>query len=441
MELAAAPPPDSLSVTAPQSRGPPSAVRPPGARDGDASPTVAPFDLLLQMLGSALPAGQTLPTGGSGLPGVDASACSGAPAAPAASAATAPATLPRAGAPAQPAPTDLADLLRLALARAAAAPTPTPAPADASTPTDAASCATTTAPAAALPPAQAQASSAAAPIDLAALLGGAESAQAPAAPVAVLDNASRTRAATDAPRRAAASVTSPADRAAELANELASADTSLQRAADTQGPVVAPVAQAVATKGTSLDDALPLAVTPTAGADASAAPALPLAHAPAPAHAPSAAPAQSATPQGFGDAVDTTSTRWHETLANRIQWLVDHDVGEAKIKLNPPELGALDVKISLADDKTFVQMTAHSASARDELSQGLPRLRELLSAGGLELGGATVSGGHDERGAFGSGVPQPVSRVAAFASGAAEASPDAPRPRLGSSAAVIDTFA
>ena len=439
MELATAPPPDLSSVAAPLSRGPPGAARPPGARDSDTSPAVAPFDLLLQLLGSALPAGQTLPTGGSGLPGVDASACSGAPAAPAASTATSPATLPSASASTQPAPTDLAELLRLALARAGAAPTP--APADASTPTDAASSATTTAPAAALPPAQAQASGAAAPIDLAALLGGAESAQAPAAPVAVLDNASRTRAATDAPRRAAASVTSPADRAAELANELASADTSLQRAPDSQAPVVAPVAQAVATKGTSLDDALPLAVTPTTGADASAAPALPLVHAPAPAHAPSAAAAQSATPQGFGDAVDTTSTRWHETLANRIQWLVDHDVGEAKIKLNPPELGALDVKISLADDKTFVQMTAHSASARDELSQGLPRLRELLSAGGLELGGATVSGGHDERGAFGSGVPQPISRVAAFASGAAEASPDAPRPRLGSSAAVIDTFA
>ncbi|HUL82755.1 MAG TPA: flagellar hook-length control protein FliK, partial [Gammaproteobacteria bacterium] len=145
--------------------------------------------------------------------------------------------------------------------------------------------------------------------------------------------------------------------------------------------------------------------------------------------------------QSFGDALDTSSTHWHETLANRVQWLVDHDIGEAKIKLNPPELGALDVKISMLDDKTFVQMTAHNASARDELAQGLPRLRELLSASGLELGGATVSGGHDERGAFGSSAPQTVARVAAFASTADEALADAPRARLRSSAAVIDTFA
>jgi flagellar hook-length control protein FliK len=187
---------------------------------------------------------------------------------------------------------------------------------------------------------------------------------------------------------------------------------------------------------------LPLVVTPT-GTDGATAPALPLVHAPAGTHATaaSAAPAQSALPQSAGDAIDTNAARWHEALATRIQYLVDHDVGEAKIKLNPPELGALDVKIALQDDKTYVQVVAHNASARDELAQGLPRLRELLSAGGLELGGATVSGGHDDRGAFGAASPQPITRLAAFASGADDVQPDAPRARLGLGAAVIDTFA
>ena len=167
-------------------------------------------------------------------------------------------------------------------------------------------------------------------------------------------------------------------------------------------------------------------------------------HASGGAHATAAsdAPAQAALPQSSGDAIDTNAARWHDALATRIQFLVDHDIGEAKIKLNPPELGALDVKIALQDDKTYVQMTAHSASARDELAQGLPRLRELLSAGGLELGGATVSGGHDDRGAFGSAAPQPIARVAAFASAADDLPPDVPRARLGGAgSAVIDTFA
>src|SRR5262249_27392641 len=200
------------------------------------------------------------------------------------------------------------------------------------------------------------------------------------------------------------------------------------------------------TKITSLDDSPSLAVAPTTGTDSTAASTAlpPLAHAPAlnaAATTASAAPAQSSLPQHPGDAVDTTAARWHDALASRIQWPANHDVGEAKIKLTPPELGALDVKISLLDDKTFVQMTAHSASARDELAQGLPRLRELLSAGGLELGGATVSGGHDDRGAFGSAAPQPITRVAAFASAADDVQADAPRTRLRPRAAVIGTFA
>jgi flagellar hook-length control protein FliK len=94
-----------------------------------------------------------------------------------------------------------------------------------------------------------------------------------------------------------------------------------------------------------------------------------------------------------GAPVDLRSPNWQEALANRVQWLVDTQVGEAHIKLNPPELGAVDVKISLVDDKTYVQLTTATAAARDELANGLARLRELFTGSGLELGGASVHNG------------------------------------------------
>ena len=96
-----------------------------------------------------------------------------------------------------------------------------------------------------------------------------------------------------------------------------------------------------------------------------------------------------------GAPVDLRTPNWQEAFANRVQWLVDTQVGEARIKLNPPELGAVDVKISLVDDKTYVQLTTATAAARDELSQSLPRLRELFTGSGLELGGASVHNGRD----------------------------------------------
>ncbi len=91
--------------------------------------------------------------------------------------------------------------------------------------------------------------------------------------------------------------------------------------------------------------------------------------------------------------IDTRAEHWHDALASRVQVLVDQHVGEAHIKLNPPELGSVDIKISLVDDKTFVQLTAGNSAARDELTQSLPRLRELLSSNGLSFGGASVHGG------------------------------------------------
>lgn len=109
---------------------------------------------------------------------------------------------------------------------------------------------------------------------------------------------------------------------------------------------------------------------------------------------PSATAATAAAASTFGDApVDTRAQQWQEAFAGRVQWLVDQGVGEARIRLNPPELGAVDVKISLVEDKTFVQLTAATAAARDELAQSLPRLRDLFVASGLELGGASVQGG------------------------------------------------
>jgi len=80
-------------------------------------------------------------------------------------------------------------------------------------------------------------------------------------------------------------------------------------------------------------------------------------------------------------------------LADRVHWMIDHSVGEARLKLNPPELGALNIRISMIDEKAYVHLAASQVSATDLLEAALPRLRELLNAGGLELAGATVS--HD----------------------------------------------
>ncbi len=115
-----------------------------------------------------------------------------------------------------------------------------------------------------------------------------------------------------------------------------------------------------------------------------------------------------ASPRGgeIPAAIHMAGPRWSEALAGRVHWMIDQRLGEARIRLNPPELGALDIKISMVDDKAHVLLVASESGARELLETALPRLRELLLAGGLELANASVSdGGRDSRAAH----PDPAS--------------------------------
>ena len=175
---------------------------------------------------------------------------------------------------------------------------------------------------------------------------------------------------------AAATTSVPISPAAQLkprAAEIPPAPTSGSRSLD-EFRLTAPVSTVAETPSFGQGDWLPQAGASAGATSAAATPAASLPSTP----------------------VDVRTPSWQEAFASRVQWLVETQAGEARIKLNPPELGAVDVKISLVDDKTYVQLTTATAAARDELAQSLPRLRELLTVSGLEVGGASVHNGHDQ---------------------------------------------
>jgi flagellar hook-length control protein FliK len=92
--------------------------------------------------------------------------------------------------------------------------------------------------------------------------------------------------------------------------------------------------------------------------------------------------------------------RFGEEVIQRIQVMVEGGVSQARLRLNPPELGSLEIRIALTEDRATVHFAASHAAARDALEAGLPRLRELLEAAGLALADGQVAGGDsaaDER--------------------------------------------
>jgi flagellar hook-length control protein FliK len=81
--------------------------------------------------------------------------------------------------------------------------------------------------------------------------------------------------------------------------------------------------------------------------------------------------------------VPMRSPEWAQALGDRITWLVDQNLSSAQIRLNPPQLGPIEVRIALAGDSTQVSVSAHSLITRDALEAAAPRLRDALSAHGL----------------------------------------------------------
>ncbi|NKN33209.1 flagellar hook-length control protein FliK [Marichromatium bheemlicum] len=80
-----------------------------------------------------------------------------------------------------------------------------------------------------------------------------------------------------------------------------------------------------------------------------------------------------------------------QPLVERMQWLARAGDGVAEIKLHPPSLGALDVRVVMEGDKANVQFFAANPVAREVIEAALPRLREAFGQDGVGLGDVVVA--------------------------------------------------
>lgn len=82
---------------------------------------------------------------------------------------------------------------------------------------------------------------------------------------------------------------------------------------------------------------------------------------------------------------------WNNAMVARVVWQIGAQVQQAQFQIHPPELGPVEVRVSVNNDQASVQFIAQHGFVRDALEDSIPRLRELLSHGGLTLANADVS--------------------------------------------------
>ena len=81
-------------------------------------------------------------------------------------------------------------------------------------------------------------------------------------------------------------------------------------------------------------------------------------------------------------------------MATHIRVLKTQGGGEARLNLNPAELGRMSITVITESGETKVAFVVETASARQAIENALPRLREMLEQAGLSLSDSEVAEGH-----------------------------------------------
>lgn len=99
------------------------------------------------------------------------------------------------------------------------------------------------------------------------------------------------------------------------------------------------------------------------------------------------------------DAVPNPQTRistplhaeaWPQQFGEKVVWMAKNDQQTAQININPPQLGPVQITLSLSGDQATAVFASPHAEVRQAIESSLPQLREMLSSAGINLGDANV---------------------------------------------------
>ena len=85
------------------------------------------------------------------------------------------------------------------------------------------------------------------------------------------------------------------------------------------------------------------------------------------------------------------SPNWSNEFVGRVNLFLKQGIQEASLQLTPPDLGRLEIKISTDGDQTRMLFMVQNAAAREAIEQAMPRLKDMLEQGGLQLAHSEVA--------------------------------------------------
>ena len=82
---------------------------------------------------------------------------------------------------------------------------------------------------------------------------------------------------------------------------------------------------------------------------------------------------------------------WGQDMGQQVLWLASQNIKTAELRLNPQQLGPVQIRISIEGDQASVTFASHHGVVCDAVEAAIPRLKEMFGDSGLSLIQADVS--------------------------------------------------
>lgn len=83
---------------------------------------------------------------------------------------------------------------------------------------------------------------------------------------------------------------------------------------------------------------------------------------------------------------------WGDAVGQKILWMAKQNITTAELRLDPPDLGPMQVRVSVQNDQAQITFTSQQTVVREALDQSAFRLREMLAEQGMTQVDVNVSG-------------------------------------------------
>ncbi|MCF6236700.1 MAG: flagellar hook-length control protein FliK [Gammaproteobacteria bacterium] len=82
---------------------------------------------------------------------------------------------------------------------------------------------------------------------------------------------------------------------------------------------------------------------------------------------------------------------WGDELSNRMAWMVSKDIKMVSLRLNPVDLGPVEVRIQIKNEQVDVLFNSTHSQVREAIEAAVPRLRDMFSEQLLRLDNVNIS--------------------------------------------------